>query len=46
MQILIALAIVLIPLISITALVVWIARVLELDSGSMPLPQRPPQPPH
>jgi hypothetical protein len=41
MQILIALAIVLIPLVSLAALLVWIGRVLDLDSGSMRLPQRP-----
>jgi hypothetical protein len=40
MQILIALAI-LIPFVSLGALVVWLGRVLELDSGSMRLPVRP-----
>jgi hypothetical protein len=41
MQILIALAIILIPVISLAALLAWIGRVLDLDSGSMRLPQRP-----
>ena len=46
MQILIAVAIILIPLIGLGLLAVWIGRVLDLDSGSMPLPQRPRPAPH
>jgi hypothetical protein len=46
MQILIALAIILIPFVSFAALAAWIGRALELDSGSMRLPVRPRPAPH
>jgi hypothetical protein len=46
MEILVALAIILIPLLGLAALLTWIGRVLDLDSGSMRLPQRPRPAPH
>ena len=39
-QVLVVLAIVLIPVFSLAALVAWIGRVLELDGGPMRLPHR------
>jgi hypothetical protein len=46
MQILIAFIIILVPLVGAGALAVWIGRVLDLDNGSMRLPQRPRPAPH